>query len=112
MRKFLILIAVTLGAFAFAASAAGAKPIGIGGSVSLTKDQVATVCGEGKNYCQKSCGLNGEYTCEFGCGSKGCGGTCVTCPSPRIVGTRTIHGIVLGTVKAAHSHARVTAHTR
>jgi hypothetical protein len=42
MRKILILIAVTLGAFAFAASAAGAKPAGIGGTVSLTKDQVAT----------------------------------------------------------------------
>jgi hypothetical protein len=110
MRKILILVAVSLGAFAFAASAAGAK--GIGGTVSLTKDQVATVCGEGKNYCTKSCGLSGEYTCEFGCGSKGCGGTCVTCPSPRRVGVRTIHGIVLGTVKAAHSHARVSAHTR
>ena len=112
MRKILILIAVTLGAFAFAASAAGAKPIGIGGNVSLTKDQVATVCGEGKSYFEKSCGLNGEYTCGFGCGPSGCSGSCTTCPSPRTVGVRTIHGIVLGTVKAAHSHARVSAHTR
>ncbi len=37
---------------------------------------------------------------------------CLTCPSPRTVGVRTIHGFVLGTVKAAHSHARVSAHTR
>jgi hypothetical protein len=110
MRKFLVVVAFALGALAFAASAAGAKS-GIGGYVPLTKEQVATVCGD-KSFCEKSCGLNGEYTCGFGCGSKGCSGSCLTCPSPKTVGLHTIHGIVTGAVKAAHSSARLRASTR
>jgi opacity protein-like surface antigen len=73
MRKFLVVGAFALGALAFATSAAGART-GIGGNVPLTSGQVHTVC-SGKDFCEKSCGLNGEYTCGFGCGSKGCSGS-------------------------------------
>jgi hypothetical protein len=71
MRKPLIIV-LMLGALAFLASDARAV------DVSLTKDQVNNVC-NGKDYCQKPCGLNGEHTCEFGCGSKGCAGNCRDC---------------------------------
>lgn len=82
------MIVLTLGAFAFVASGAGAKTI----SVSLTHGQVATVC-NGKSYCEVSCGLNKEYTCTFGCGTKGCSGECSTCPK-RTIGVRAIGTIV------------------
>lgn len=52
MREFLVIVVFALGALTFAASAAAAKS-GIGGNVSLTKEQVATVCGD-KSYCEKS----------------------------------------------------------
>ena len=62
MRKYLAFV----GLFAAAAllpGVAAAKDI----AVSLTKSQVATVC-NGAMYCEKSCGLNGQNTCTFGCG--------------------------------------------
>jgi len=103
MRKFLALVAFALGALAFAASAVGAKS-GIGGTVPLTSGQVHTVC-NGKDYCQKSCGLNGEHSCEFGCGSKGCGGTCDDCSSrmsrPQV--SHVIHAPVTRMMKSAYS---------
>ena len=79
MCKSLIVLIFLLLTFAVTNSAQVAARSGIGGNVSLTKEQVATVCGD-KNYCEKSCGLNGEYTCGFGCGSKGCSGSCLNCP--------------------------------
>jgi hypothetical protein len=71
MRRYLMTV-LALVTLAFVASNAEAW-------VRLTKDQVNTVCGN-PNYCQKKCGLNKEYTCEFGCGRSGCAGTCLTCP--------------------------------
>jgi hypothetical protein len=103
MRKFLVVV-LTLGAFALAASAAGAKTV----YVPLTKGQVATVCGE-KSYCEKSCGLNGEYTCGFGCGTKGCSGVCLTCPGAKTASFHKIHSIVTTAVQAS---ARIRASTR
>jgi hypothetical protein len=93
MRKSLMIV-LALGALAFVASDAAAKQITVG----LTKGQVSTVC-NGGSYCQKSCGLNKEYTCEFGCGPSGCGGTCLTCPA-RKIGIRTIRTTV-GTARAS-----------
>jgi|RhiMetdeSRZDD1v2_1073273.scaffolds.fasta_scaffold2273242_1 hypothetical protein len=75
MRK-LPLIVLTLGVLAFISGHADAARI----TVQLTQNQVNTVC-NGKNYCQKPCGSNKQYNCEFGCGSSGCGGTCLTCPT-------------------------------
>lgn len=76
MRKSLAFI-LTLVALAFVATGANA-------TVKLTQQQVKDQCGGktdglGYSYCQKSCG--GGNTCEFGCGPKGCGGTCLTCKS-------------------------------
>ena len=83
MRKSLMIV-LTFGALTFVASEAAAKKI----SFSLTSGQVSTVC-NGKSYCEVSCGLNKEYTCTFGCGTKGCSGECSTCPT-RTVGRRSI----------------------
>lgn len=74
MRKFLVCV-FTLAALVFVTSGASA-------AVSLTQQQVKDQCGsqtdgKGYSYCQKSCA--GGNTCEFGCGPKGCGGTCLTC---------------------------------
>jgi hypothetical protein len=60
--------------------------------VPLTRSQVKTVC-EGRNGCQKVCGLSGRYTCSFGCGSEGCSGQCMNCSSRR-VNARTIQSVV------------------
>jgi hypothetical protein len=87
MRKSLLII-LTLGAFALVANDAGAARI----SVSLTRGQVANVC-NGKSFCEVSCGLDKQYTCTFGCGSKGCSGECQTCPA-RTTGVRAIRTIV------------------
>jgi hypothetical protein len=78
MCKSLVVAMLCL-AFAFANSTPVAARTGIGGNVPLTKEQVATVCGD-KSYCEKPCGANSEYTCGFGCGSKGCSGSCTNCP--------------------------------
>src|SRR5215831_14461881 len=61
-------------------------------SVPLTKSQVNTVC-DGRDWCQKVCGLEGRYTCSFGCGSEGCSGQCMNCSSRR-VNVRTIQSVV------------------
>ena len=102
MRKILVVVAVALGALAFAASAAGAR--GIGGDVPLTSGQVHTVC-NGKDFCEKSCGVNGEHTCDFDCEFKGCSGSCQNCSSrmswPQL--SRVIHAPVTEFMKAAHS---------
>jgi hypothetical protein len=91
MRKLpLYTFVLAFGVLAFAASQARAAHV----IVSLSKDQVHNMCG-GQDYCQKTCGSDKQYTCEYGCGTKGCGGGCLTCPQ-RVVG-HTIRGIVLGT---------------
>src|SRR5262249_3685524 len=90
MLRFIAFVA-TIVAFALAADGARAK--------DLTKNQVATVCGQDVNYCEKKCGLNGEYTWGFGCGSKGCSGQCLTCPSR--ISTGAINAIVTGTMSNA-----------
>jgi len=69
-------------------SANAAAPI----SVPLTESQVNTICA-GQNLCQKVCGLSGQYTCSFGCGSQGCSGQCMNCTSRR-VNVRTIQSVV------------------
>jgi|SRR5215813_9346429 len=61
-------------------------------SVPLKKSQVNTICG-GMDWCQKVCGLNGQYTCSFGCESQGCSGQCMNCSSRR-VGARTIQTVL------------------
>jgi hypothetical protein len=77
MRKF-ILAVLALGSLTFVADDAGAKQI----SVTLSQAQVSAVC-DGKNFCEKTCGSSGQYTCTFGCGSKSCSGQCANCPTGR-----------------------------
>jgi hypothetical protein len=102
MRKSLMIV-LTLVAFAFVASDAGAGKV----TVTLTKDQVNNVCGN-TTYCEKPCGPNKEYTCGFGCGSKGCSGECLTCPGAARVGT--IRTIVKGAVAAGASSRQKAPH--
>jgi hypothetical protein len=64
-------------------------------SVPLKKSQVNAVCG-GMDWCQKACGLGGQYTCRFGCGLQGCSGQCTNCTSRR-VSVRTIQTVVANT---------------
>src|SRR5262249_26174811 len=61
-------------------------------SVPVTKSQVNTIC-EGRDRCQKACGLGGQYICSFGCGPNGCSGQCTNCSSRR-VNVRTIQSVV------------------
>jgi hypothetical protein len=58
----------------------------------LTVSQVNSIC-SGMELCQKVCGLSGQYTCSFGCGSQGCSGQCMNCTSRR-VNVRTIQSVV------------------
>ena len=74
MRQLLLFV-LMLGVLGFVTDHADAKQI----TVQLTKNQVNTVC-DGKDYCQKACGSE-KHNCEFGCGKKGCGGTCLTSPT-------------------------------
>jgi len=87
MRR-LILAALALGSFVFVAGDTGAKEI----TVSLSQSQVSTVC-DGRNYCEKTCGSSGQYTCTFGCGTKGCSGACTNCP------TGISHSALSGVIK-------------
>jgi len=98
MRKYLAFIGL-LAAAALLPGVAAAKDI----AVSLTKSQVATVC-NGAMYCEKSCGLNGQNTCTFGCGSKGCSGMCSNCAA-RTTGVSAIRGVFGGTMSNAGSTA-------
>ena len=72
----------------------GTKPAGaaVPASVPLKKSQVNAVCG-GMDWCEKSCGPGGRYTCRFGCGLEGCSGQCTNCTSRR-VSARTIQTVV------------------
>ncbi len=79
MRKAFVLMVgfVAVASFPFVAGAAGVK---------LTPEQVGTVCGKGmtsggaSSGCKKSCGLNGEHSCEYSCyKGKDCEGNCTTC---------------------------------
>ena len=91
MRRFMVLCTSVLAfsMLAFTLSEALAAHV----VVTLTKDQVHNMCG-GQDYCQKSCGSEKQYTCEYGCGTKSCGGGCLTCPQGA---SRQIRrGIVLG----------------
>jgi hypothetical protein len=88
MRKSLITV-LTLAALAFAAEDVQAKQI----VVTLTQSQVNSVC-NGKSYCEVKCGSSGQYTCDFGCGSKSCSGVCTTCPTGRTTNVRTIRSVV------------------
>ena len=65
MRQLLLFV-LMLGVLGFVTDHADAKQI----TVQLTKNQVNTVC-DGKDYCQKACGSEKQYNCEFGCGKKG-----------------------------------------
>ena len=101
MHKSLLLLTFLCLAFSATNSSQLVARTGIGGNVPLTKEQVSTVCG-GKDYCEKSCGLNGEHTCDFGCGPKGCSGSCTNC-SPRIGPTKLGHIVrapITGAMKA------------
>jgi hypothetical protein len=89
MRKSLAFI-VTLAALAFLASGAQAL-------TKLTQQQVSTVCNGNTTYCEKKCGSNGEHTCGFGCGPKGCSGQCLTCPgSTSKTASRAVDSAVKG----------------
>jgi hypothetical protein len=81
MRRSVTCLVVALAiAAAFAAphhaSAAGVK---------LTQQQVKDTCGKklqsggGAMGCEKSCGLNGEHLCTFGCYKGQCSGECLNC---------------------------------
>src|SRR5215467_15089713 len=61
-------------------------------SVPLKRFQVNTVC-DGRDSCEKVCGLSGQYTCSFVCGAEGCSGQCTNCSSRR-VNVRTIQTVV------------------
>src|SRR5262245_15873965 len=63
--------------------------------VPLTRSQVSAVC-NGIDWCQKACGLGGQYTCSFKCGLEGCTGQCMNCTSRR-VNARTIQTVVANT---------------
>jgi hypothetical protein len=78
------------------------KPVGAAttNSVPLTKSQVKTVC-QGRDWCEKVCGLEGRYTCSFGCGSAGCSGQCTNCSSTR-VNVRTIQTVVANSKRPWH----------
>jgi hypothetical protein len=69
---------------------------GANATTALTQQQVKDQCGsqtdgKGYSYCQKSCA--GGNTCEFGCGPKGCGGTCLTCKGAAMQ-TTIIHNTI------------------
>jgi hypothetical protein len=62
-------------------------PHAVVAATKLTSQQVETVCGNkikmettGVSGCQKACGPNKEYSCDFACYKGGCWGDCVTCP--------------------------------
>jgi len=104
MLRSITLISV-LAAFTLLGGRAEAAPI----SVSLTKSQVETVCGKGTNYCQKSCGSNGQFKCEFGCGAKGCAGSCLTCPTGARVGNSAAEVVkAIGAALTASAQKRPT----
>ncbi len=78
---FLVMGLLVVALFPFMAEAKGVK---------LTKDQVATVCGQGLQShgsvtgCKKTCGSNKEHVCEYGCvKGQGCEGDCTTCGDKR-----------------------------
>jgi hypothetical protein len=83
-RTLLILVGFTAALLSFETYAAGVK---------LTTQQVATVCGKAlKSHgsvagCKKSCGVNNEHVCEFGCSKDKdgttCEGDCTTCGDKR-----------------------------
>ena len=90
MRKSLAFV-VALVALAFLGSGAHAL-------TKLTQKQVSTVCNGNTTYCEKKCGSNGEHTCGFGCGPKGCSGQCLTCPgSTSKTASRAVDSTVKGT---------------
>lgn len=78
MGKSLLLIA-GLALAVLLPSAASAKTV----LVTLTTQQVATVCGKdlqsggGHVGCVKNCG---KYQCDYDCTKDGCKGQCVNCP--------------------------------
>ena len=91
MRK-LLLIVLSLGVLGLVTQEADAARI----IVKLSSNQVNTVC-NGKAYCQKSCGPNQQYSCEFGCGSQGCHGQCLDCPTgEKRIGKSAVKGAVRG----------------
>jgi hypothetical protein len=100
MRKLLmIVVVVMLGTFGFAPSNVRAATV----VVTLTKEQVSNVCGEGHPAgCSKPCG---SYTCDYGCGTKGCSGTCTNCPgtASRTITTNAIRSNLSGAAKALPS---------
>ena len=110
MRIFLpvCLSLLSLAIFAFASHPASAKQV----TVVLSKSQVSSVCGN-KSYCEKSCGTNGQYTCTFGCGTKGCSGQCANCPTGHLASS--INGVLKaigeGLTQTARGSARTTSPT-
>jgi hypothetical protein len=66
-----LLIVLSLGVLGLMTHEADAARI----QVKQTNNQVNAVCNL-KSYCQKACGANQQYTCEFGCGSEDCAGQC------------------------------------
>jgi hypothetical protein len=97
MRKVLLII-LTVGVLGFMTGHANSKQI----TVRLTQNQVNTVC-DGKDYCQKACGSEKQYNCEFGCGKNGCGGTCLTCPTGQ-ARLQPSKSAVKGAISAARWH--------
>lgn len=79
-------------------SAGNSAPASI--PVPLTISQVKTVC-EGRDGCQKVCGLSGRYTCSFECGPSNCTGQCMNC-STRRVNARTIQSVVANSKNPWH----------
>jgi hypothetical protein len=97
MRK-LLMIVVMLGIFAFAPSNVGAATV----VVTLTKEQVSNVCNGNTTFCTKPCG---SYSCDYGCGTKGCSGTCTNCPgtASKTITTNAIRSNLTGGAKALSS---------
>ena len=96
MRKWVVGLGVAL--FAVSAFGSGAQAL-----TKLTKQQVSTVC-DGKSYCEKKCGANGEHTCGFGCGPKSCSGQCLTCPgSTSQTATRAADSVVKTAISSSRA---------
>jgi hypothetical protein len=106
MRRLVGLFVLMMGlaALAFAMSDVSAKGI----AVSLTKEQVATVCGkklqsgDGHSGCTKACGSKGQYVCDFDCHKNKCEGSCFTCKQRKFpFGKNFPAHVVIMSVKAA-----------
>jgi hypothetical protein len=108
MRIFAVAFAFAVGLAALAVAVNQVSAKGV--AVSLTKEQVATVCGKklqsggGHTGCTKACGNKGQYVCDFDCdkSKNKCEGSCFTCQQRKFpYGANFPAHVVLMSVKTA-----------